>query len=86
MTLNVNSESVVYAKVFGVKAVVETSGHIDHARLLLVFLPLATPVSDAKMLTGCQRPSTEVVITIAKTRSRGGSTGVDFNYSKCTGD
>ncbi len=56
MTSSANSESVTYAKAFGVKTAAETGDRIDHVKLSLAFLPLATPVSDAKVLTGRQSP------------------------------
>lgn len=56
MTSSANSESVTYAKAFGVKTAAETGDRIDHVKLSLAFLPLATPVSDAKVLTGRQKP------------------------------
>lgn len=46
---------------------------------------LATPVSDAKVLTGRQKPLTEVAIIIAEIRSRDGFEGVGFSYSKRAG-
>lgn len=52
---------------------------------LLSILPTATPVSDAKVLTGRQKPLTEVAIIIAEIRSREGFEGVGFSYSKRAG-
>lgn len=85
MTSSANSESVTYAKAFGVKTAAETGDRIDHVKLSLAFLPLATPVSDAKVLTGRQKPLTEVAIIIAEIHSRDGFTGVGFSYSKRAG-
>ena len=62
MTSSANSESVTYAKTTGVKTAAETGDRIDHVRLSLAFLPLSTPVSDAQVLTGRQKPLTEVAI------------------------
>lgn len=69
MTSSANSESVTYAKASGVKTAAETGDRIEHVKLSLAFLPLATPVSDAKVLTGRQKPLTEVAIIIAEIRS-----------------
>ncbi|MBZ9579089.1 L-talarate/galactarate dehydratase [Klebsiella quasivariicola] len=85
MTSSANSESVTYAKAFGVKTAAETGDRIDHVKLSLAFLPLATPVSDAKVLTGRQKPLTEVAIILAEIHSRDGFTGVGFSYSKRAG-
>lgn len=40
---------------------------------------------DAKVLTGRQKPLTEVAIIIAEIRSRDGFEGVGFSYSKRAG-
>ena len=85
MTTSANSESVTYAKASGVKTAAETGDRIEHVKLSLAFLPLATPVSDAKVLTGRQKPLTEVAIIIAEIRSRDGFEGVGFSYSKRAG-
>lgn len=85
MTSSANSDSVTYAKASGVKTAAETGDRIEHVKLSLAFLPLATPVSDAKVLTGRQKPLTEVAIVIAEIRSRDGFEGVGFSYSKRAG-
>ena len=54
MTSSANSESVTYAKANGIQTASETGDRIAHVKLSLAFLPLATPVSDAKVLTGRQ--------------------------------
>ena len=48
MSLSANSESVSYAKAVGVKTAAESGDRIVWVKLSLAFLPLATPVSDAK--------------------------------------
>jgi len=58
---------------------------IDWIRLSLVYLPLAAPISDAKVLTGRQQPLTEIAFIFAEIRSRGGHEGVGFGYSKRAG-
>ncbi|WP_221584888.1 mandelate racemase/muconate lactonizing enzyme family protein [Microbacterium sp. G2-8] len=48
-------------------------------------LPLATPISDAKVFTGRQKPMTEVAILIAEITTVHGFTGHGFSYSKRAG-
>ena len=43
MTSSANAESVTYAKASGVKTAAETGDRIEHVKLSLAFLPLATP-------------------------------------------
>jgi L-alanine-DL-glutamate epimerase-like enolase superfamily enzyme len=54
-------------------------------RLSSVFLPLATPISDAKVLTGRQKPMTEIAILFAEIISKDGHAGLGFSYSKRAG-
>jgi L-talarate/galactarate dehydratase len=58
---------------------------IEALRLSHVVLPLATPISDAKVLTGRQKPLTEVAFVFAEIRSRDGHEGLGFSYSKRAG-
>jgi L-alanine-DL-glutamate epimerase-like enolase superfamily enzyme len=58
---------------------------IEWIQLSLVFLPLATPISDAKVLTGRQKPLTEIAFLFAEIRTRDGHEGVGFSYSKRAG-
>ena len=53
--------------------------------LSLAFLPLAVPVSDAKVLTGRQPPLTEVAFLFAEIESAEGHCGLGFSYSKRAG-
>jgi len=46
------------------------SDRIRHVTLSHVVLPLETPVSDAKVLAGRQKPLTETVLLPRSTRSR----------------
>ena len=62
-----------------------SSDRIDWVKISLVFLPLAEPVSDAKVLTGRQKPLTEVAFVFAEIRSRDGHEGIGFGYSKRAG-
>jgi L-alanine-DL-glutamate epimerase-like enolase superfamily enzyme len=50
-----------------------------------ITLPLSTPISDAKVFTGRQRPMTEVVFLFAEIRTEQGHEGVGFSYSKRAG-
>ncbi|KML69171.1 hypothetical protein G033_05135 [Pectobacterium peruviense] len=65
MTISANSAAVSYAKVTNVRTAAESGDRIEWVKLSLAFLPLATPVSDAKVLTGRQKPLTEVVMPIS---------------------
>jgi len=62
-----------------------TTDRIAWVRLSLVMLPLKTPISDAKVLTGRQKPLTEVAILFAEIESEGGHAGIGFSYSKRAG-
>ena len=48
-------------------------------------LPLATPISDAKVLTGRQKPMTEVALLIAEVQTADGHQGLGFSYAKRAG-
>jgi L-alanine-DL-glutamate epimerase-like enolase superfamily enzyme len=50
-----------------------------------VYLPLRTPISDAKVFTGRQKPMTEVAFLFATIRTDGGHEGLGFGYSKRAG-
>lgn len=62
-----------------------SADRIEWVRLSLVFLPLATPISDAKVLTGRQKPLTEIAFLFAEIATREGHQGVGFSYSKRAG-
>ncbi len=62
-----------------------TTDVIAHIRLSLIFLPLKSPISDAKVLTGRQKPLTEVAMLFAEIESREGHSGIGFSYSKRAG-
>lgn len=61
------------------------SDRIEWLRVSLVILPLKTPISDAKVLTGRQKPLTEVAFLFAEVQTRDGHAGVGFSYSKRAG-
>ncbi len=54
-------------------------------RLSSCVLPLATPISDAKVLTGRQKPMTEVAMLFAEVATAGGHLGLGFSYAKRAG-
>ncbi|WP_353710617.1 mandelate racemase/muconate lactonizing enzyme family protein [Arthrobacter sp. K5] len=58
---------------------------IRHVKLSTARLPLAVPVSDAKVFTGRQKPMTEVVFLFAEITTEQGHTGLGFSYSKRAG-
>ncbi len=58
---------------------------ISWLKLSSVTLPLATPVSDAKVLTGRQKPMTEVAFLFVEVGTEQGHEGVGFSYSKRAG-
>ncbi|NLU72763.1 mandelate racemase/muconate lactonizing enzyme family protein [Streptomyces sp. HNM0575] len=58
---------------------------IRSVALSSVRLPLDTPVSDAKVFTGRQRPMTEVALLFAELTTAQGHAGVGFSYSKRAG-
>lgn len=62
-----------------------TLDRIAHLRLSSITLPLATPISDAKVLTGRQRPMTEVAFLFVEVATAGGHEGIGFSYSKRAG-
>jgi L-alanine-DL-glutamate epimerase-like enolase superfamily enzyme len=53
---------------------------ITSVSLSSVVLPMKTAVKDAKVLTGRQRPMTEVVFLFAEIRTEAGLEGVGFSY------
>jgi L-talarate/galactarate dehydratase len=54
-------------------------------RVSLCALPLATPISDAKVLTGRQKPLTEIAMLFVEVRTEGGHEGLGLSYSKRAG-
>ncbi len=69
----------------GMAAGEATTDRIEWVKLSLVFLPLAAPISDAKVLTGRQKPLTEIAFLFAEVASRRGHRGIGFSYSKRAG-
>ncbi|MBT2512310.1 mandelate racemase/muconate lactonizing enzyme family protein [Arthrobacter sp. ISL-30] len=62
-----------------------TTDRITGVELSLAFLPLKTAISDAKVLTGRQKPLTEVAFLFAEIRTEAGLSGVGYSYSKRAG-
>src|SRR3954463_2896421 len=58
---------------------------IAEITLSSVTLPLKQAISDAKVLTGRQRPMTEVAFLFAEIRTEDGLDGLGFGYSKRAG-
>jgi L-alanine-DL-glutamate epimerase-like enolase superfamily enzyme len=62
-----------------------TTDRIRHVKLSTLTLPLQTPISDAKVLTGRQKPMTEIVFLFAEITTQDGHHGIGFSYSKRAG-
>ena len=58
---------------------------IAWVRLSSCYLPLANPISDAKVLTGRQKPMTEIAMLFAEIETKDGHRGLGFSYSKRAG-
>lgn len=64
---------------------VPEADRIEWLRLSSCTLPLANPISDAKVLTGRQKPMTEIAMLFAEIRTANGHEGLGFSYSKRAG-
>ena len=62
-----------------------SADRIAHIRLSSVTLPLANPISDAKVLTGRQKPMTEIAMLFAEVQTADGHQGLGLSYSKRAG-
>ncbi len=58
---------------------------IVSVRVSSCYLPLATPISDAKVLTGRQKPMTEIAMLFAEIKTASGHEGLGFSYAKRAG-
>lgn len=58
---------------------------ITWVKLSSIVLPLRAAISDAKVLTGRQRPMTEVVFLFVEIATEAGFEGIGFGYSKRAG-
>lgn len=63
----------------------DSHDRIEWLRLSSCYLPLATPISDAKVLTGRQKPMTEIAMLFVELRTHDGHEGLGFSYSKRAG-
>ena len=63
----------------------DRADRIEWLRLSSCYLPLANPISDAKVLTGRQKPMTEIAMLFAEVRTADGHEGLGFSYSKRAG-
>jgi len=54
-------------------------------RVSSCYLPLAQPISDAKVLTGRQKPMTEIAMLFAEIETGDGHQGLGFSYAKRAG-
>ncbi|MGO4649847.1 mandelate racemase/muconate lactonizing enzyme family protein [Nocardia sp. 2YAB30] len=87
-TLSTKPTSALSAPDAALTAVAPGAATIDriaHVKLSSIVLPLANPISDAKVLTGRQKPMTEVVFLFAEIHTDGGHEGIGFSYSKRAG-
>ncbi|WP_179429785.1 L-talarate/galactarate dehydratase [Spelaeicoccus albus] len=62
-----------------------STDRISSVQLSLAKLPLAGPVSDAKVLTGRQKPLTEIAFLFAEITTEAGCSGIGYSYSKRAG-
>jgi L-alanine-DL-glutamate epimerase-like enolase superfamily enzyme len=62
-----------------------STDRIAHVQLSSCVLPLATPISDAKVLTGRQKPMTEIAMLFAEIQTADGHQGLGFTYAKRAG-
>ena len=62
-----------------------SADRIAWLRLSSCTLPLANPISDAKVLTGRQKPMTEVAMLFVELQSADGHQGLGFSYAKRAG-
>ncbi|MDS1139662.1 mandelate racemase/muconate lactonizing enzyme family protein [Pusillimonas sp. SM2304] len=83
---SVESTIVSYAQVAAdARTAADAGDRIAAIDLSLVYLPLGTPVSDAKVLTGRQKPLTEIAFIFAEIHTKDGFSGIGFGYSKRAG-
>ncbi|WP_347557729.1 mandelate racemase/muconate lactonizing enzyme family protein [Robbsia sp. KACC 23696] len=64
------------------QAAMPSNDKIAWIKLSSVRLPLANPISDAKVLTGRQKPMTEIAMLFAEIETADGHRGLGFSYSK----
>ncbi|MDQ7744801.1 L-talarate/galactarate dehydratase [Hydrogenophaga pseudoflava] len=62
-----------------------TADRIAWMRISSCYLPLANPISDAKVLTGRQKPMTEIAMLFVELQTEQGHEGLGLSYSKRAG-
>lgn len=67
------------------KSAISKGDRLEKLDLSLVMLPLQTPISDAKVSTGRQKPLTEVAFLFVEAETAEGGRGIGFSYSKRAG-
>jgi len=67
------------------KATPAAGDRITRSQVSSCYLPLANPISDAKVLTGRQKPMTEIAMLFAEIETEQGHQGLGFSYSKRAG-
>src|SRR5262245_46881308 len=70
---------------FNDNVIIVSTDRISRLRLSSSYLPLATPISDAKVLTGRQKPMTEIAMLFVEIETEAGHAGLGFSYSKRAG-
>jgi L-alanine-DL-glutamate epimerase-like enolase superfamily enzyme len=68
-----------------VDSAASTGDSIAWIKVSSCYLPLANPISDAKVLTGRQKPMTEIAMLFVEIESKDGHKGLGFSYSKRAG-
>ena len=63
----------------------QLADRIAWMRISSCVLPLATPISDAKVLTGRQKPMTEIAMLFVELQTEQGHEGLGLSYSKRAG-
>jgi len=64
---------------------VASNDRIAWIKISSCYLPLANPISDAKVLTGRQKPMTEIAMLFVEIETVDGHKGLGFSYSKRAG-
>lgn len=63
----------------------QPADRIAWMRISSCYLPLTTPISDAKVLTGRQKPMTEIAMLFVELQTEQGHEGLGLSYSKRAG-
>ena len=75
MTASTSALSAPDASRIAASAGASTLDRIAHLKVSALTLPLSTPISDAKVLTGRQKPMTEVAFLLVEVTTEGGQHG-----------